>query len=60
MSKVIVDKQLTMKYFMTFKKCLCSWAWWYMPDVPVILALGRLRQEHQEFEVSLGLTQPNK
>jgi hypothetical protein len=28
-----------------------SWAWWY---TPVILALRTLRQEDQEFKVSLG------
>jgi hypothetical protein len=28
-----------------------SQAWWYIPVIP---ALGRLRQEYHEFETSLG------
>jgi hypothetical protein len=33
---------------------IMSWVWWF---TPVILALGRLRQETHEFEASLGYTE---
>jgi hypothetical protein len=29
-----------------------SWAWWFMPIIP---AVGRLRQEDHEFQASLGV-----
>jgi predicted glycosyl hydrolase (DUF1957 family) len=35
------------------KKFFLSWAWWYIPVIP---ALGRLRQEDHQFEVNLGFT----
>jgi hypothetical protein len=36
--------------FILFLKYNASWAWWNMPVIP---ALGRLRQEYHEFEASL-------
>jgi hypothetical protein len=36
------------KVFFNMKK---QWIWWH---IPVILALGRLRQEQLEFEAILG------
>jgi hypothetical protein len=37
--------------FIELKKKYRGWRWWYMP---IISALGRLRKEDCEFEVSLG------
>jgi hypothetical protein len=34
-----------------FKNILCSWEWWWMP---IITALGRLRQKDHEFQANLG------
>jgi hypothetical protein len=38
------------------KKTSVSWAWWYMPVIPVP---GRLREEDGEFKVSLGKVSKN-
>jgi hypothetical protein len=42
---------VSIKHFEPYTQKWSSWAWWHMP---VIQALGRLRQEDHEFKDSLG------